>query len=117
LALNHPKEIFRDGVTISYARSGDFGRAFLMKHVRDHPPKQPGNHLTELRIGSDTAEELFQVLYTKLREDAAAESQNCRSKNSTKHRKRASNWFIDARDHLGGIPRIRRSPTYLASFP
>ena len=100
--LTHPKEIFRDGVTISYARSGDYGRAFLMKHVRDHPPKEPGSRLTELRIGPDTVEELFQSLYKKLRKDAVAEAHNCRSKNSSKHRKRAANWFIDACDHLGG---------------
>ena len=39
LALNHPKEIFRDGVTISYARSEDFGREFLRKHLLDNPLK------------------------------------------------------------------------------
>jgi hypothetical protein len=69
LALNHPKEIFREGVTFSYARSWDFGREFLRK--------QPGGPATEMRIGPDTVEELFQSLYSKLRADAAAEAQNC----------------------------------------
>jgi hypothetical protein len=89
LSLNHPKEIFREGVTILYARSWDFGREFLRK--------QPTSPAAEMRIGPNTVEELFQSLYSKLWADAAAEAQNCVAGNKCKHRKRASNWFIDAR--------------------
>ena len=99
--LTHPKEIFRDGVTISNARSGDFGREFLKKHIRDHPPTEPGDSITELRIGPEAVEELLQSLYQKLRDDAVVETRNCLAKKDYKYRKRAANFFIDARDHLG----------------
>jgi hypothetical protein len=105
LALNHPKEIFRKGVTISYARSGDFGREFLRK--------QPGSTVTEMRIGPDAVEELFHLLYSQFRSDAAAEAHNCVEGNNYKRRKRASNWFIDASDHLGGGDIIWDKRVYL----
>ena len=111
--LTHPKEIFRDGVTISMARSGDFGREFLMKHMQDKPPTEPGSSITELRIGPEEVEELLQSLYQKLRDDAVAEARSCLSQTGYKHRKRASNFFIDARDHLGGGDIIWDKRVYL----
>jgi hypothetical protein len=112
--LTHPNEIFREGVTISNARSGDFGREFLKKHIRDHPPTEPGDSITELRIGPEAVEERLQSLYQKLRDDAVVETRNCREKKDyNSYRKRASNFFIDARDHLGGGDIIWDKRVYL----
>jgi hypothetical protein len=58
-------------------------------------------------------EELLQSLYRKLREDVVAEARNCLAKTGAKHRKRASNFFIDASDHLGGGDIIWDKRVYL----
>ena len=72
-----------------------------------------------MRIGPDVVEELFQLLYSRLRSDSITETRNYVSNNGNganlKHRKRAANWFIDASDHLGGGAIIRDKRMYLDS--
>ena len=61
----------------------------------------------EVRIGPDAMETLLQSLYAKLRSDALTKEHNYVASRAdgrpvTKHRKWASIFLIDARDHLGG---------------